>query len=142
MTSFQIQTMTHSNFDLKIPWFTVSRISKLPSNDFLRKLTFNRIFFFLKYYNQVLSESETLSALLCLSNNHIDYVTHTQSHTEALSSARQPATQSNSKHHTRVAVVWFNLWRNIYMASFKKILYYAALMKSTDLLNRLRLFLI
>ena len=142
MTSFQIQTMTHSNFDLKIPWFTVSRISKLPSNDFLRKLTFNRIFFFLKYYNQVLSESETLSALLCLSNNHIDYVTHAQSNTEALSSPRQPATQSNSKHHTRVAVVWFNLWRNIYMASFKKLLYYAALMKSTDLLNRLRLFLI
>ena len=137
MTSFQIQTMTHSNFDLKIPWFTVSRISKLPSNDFLRKLTFNRIFFFLKYYNQVLSESETLSAL-CLSNNHIDYVTDTA----ALSSVLCTDGSQQLRATANTILGLFNLWRNIYMASFKKLLYYAALMKSTDLLNRLRLFLI
>ena len=75
MTSFQIQTMTHSNFDLKIPWFTVSRISKLPSNDFLRKLKFNRIFSFLNiiiksYQNQKLFQLCSVSLIITLITSH------------------------------------------------------------------------
>ena len=139
MTSFQIQTMTHSNFDLKIPWFTVSRISKLPSNDFLRKLRFNRIFFFLKniiiksYHNQKLFQLCSVSLTITL------ITSHTHSQTQKLS-ALHGSQQLRATANTILGL--FNLWRNIYMASFKKLLYYAALMKSTDLLNRPRLFLI